>query len=316
MNKKKGVLLVNIGTPDKPETKEVKAYLKNFLGDQRVIDTPRWKWLPILHGIILNTRPKKSAALYKAIWSEEGSPLLVYTKAQTKLLQERLPDYMVLYGMGYSSPTISESLAEMAQAGVEDITVIPLFPQYSTTTTASVNDAVFRHYLKEENMPTLHLVRDFATHPLYIKLLIAQIKEGIATHQPDRLIISYHGIPVSYVEKGDPYQKQCQATTDAIFTQLELDIPWQVTYQSTFGKAEWIKPALDQTLMELPKKGVENVLIITPGFVSDCIETIEEIESENRAYFMKNGGKVFNYIHPFNEDLRFIELLKMLVKDR
>lgn len=315
MKKKKGILIANIGTPDKPEPKEVKAYLKNFLGDPRVIDTPRWKWLPILHGIILNTRPKKSAALYKEIWTDEGSPLLVYTKSQAKQLQERFPDYMVRYGMGYSSPTIADSLTEMANAGVEDITVIPLFPQYSTTTTASVNDAVFRHYLKQENMPSLRLIREFTDHPMYIDLLVDQIKKGVAKHQPDRLVISYHGIPVSYVEKGDPYKDQCQATTDGIFAKLELEIPWMVTYQSTFGKAEWIKPALDQTLMGLPEKGVENVLIITPGFVSDCIETIEEIEAENRGYFIENGGKVFNYIHPFNDDPKFIDLLEALVRE-
>ncbi|WP_314059871.1 ferrochelatase [uncultured Vagococcus sp.] len=315
MKKKKGILIANIGTPDKPEPKEVKAYLKNFLGDHRVIDTPRWKWLPILHGIILNTRPKKSAALYKEIWTDEGSPLLVYTKSQAKQLQERFPDYMVRYGMGYSSPTIADSLTEMANAGVEDITVIPLFPQYSTTTTASVNDAVFRHYLKQENMPSLRLIREFTDHPMYIDLLVDQIKKGVAKHQPDRLVISYHGIPVSYVEKGDPYKDQCQATTDGILAKLELEIPWMVTYQSTFGKAEWIKPALDQTLVGLPEKGVENVLIITPGFVSDCIETIEEIEAENRGYFIENGGKVFNYIHPFNDDPKFIDLLEALVRE-
>ncbi|MDF0478890.1 ferrochelatase [Vagococcus sp. PNs007] len=314
--KKKGILIANIGTPDKPEKKEVKHYLKQFLGDHRVIDTPRWKWLPILHGIILNTRPKKSAALYKEIWTEEGSPLLVYTKAQARLLQEQLPDYSVRFGMAYSEPSISDSLMKFEEEGIEEVTIIPLYPQYSTTTTASINDAVFKHYLKQENMPHLHFVREFTDHPLYIKLLAKQVVEGVQKYNPDEVIISYHGIPVSYVEKGDPYQEQCQATTDALLSTLEIDTPIRVCYQSKFGPAEWLTPALDLTLMGLPKKGIKKVLVITPGFVSDCIETIEEIESENHDYFMENGGVEFNYIHPFNDSPEFIDLLVSLVEDK
>ncbi|WP_202982283.1 ferrochelatase [Vagococcus coleopterorum] len=309
---KKGILIANIGTPEKPEKKEVKRYLAKFLGDHRVIDTPRWKWLPILHGIILNTRPKKSAALYKEIWTAEGSPLEIYTKAQAEGLQGLLSDSVVRYGMAYSEPTISQSLTEMAEMGVDDVTIIPLYPQYSTTTTASINDAVFKHYLQSEDMPHLHFVREFTDHPGYIKLLADQIRQGISEHQPDELILSYHGIPVSYVEKGDPYQAQCQATTDALMAELQLETPWRMCYQSKFGPAEWLTPALDKTLMALPKEGVKKVLVITPGFVSDCIETIEEIESENKEYFMENGGVEFNYIHPFNDSPEFFELLKEL----
>lgn len=311
---KKGILIANIGTPEKPEKKEVKKYLRKFLGDHRVIDLPRWKWLPILHGIILNTRPKKSAALYQTIWTEEGSPLEVHTKNQTKKLQALLPDTIVRYGMAYSQPTISESLSEMAQLGVDDLTVIPLYPQYSTTTTAAINDAVFKHFLTAEDMPHLHVVREFTTHSLYIELLVAQITEGLTKYNPDELIFSYHGIPKSYITKGDPYQEHCEATTNAVIEKLALTIPWRLCYQSKFGKAEWLKPALDQTMMTLPAEGVKNILVITPGFVSDCIETIEEIESENREYFIDNGGEVFNYLNPFNDDDRFIELLKSLVK--
>lgn len=311
--KQTGILLANIGTPEKPEPKEVREYLKLFLGDKRVIDKPRWQWLPILHGIILNTRPKKSAALYRSIWQDEGSPLLIHTKSQTNQLQELLPECSVKFGMAYSHPTISESLKEFEKEGIEEITIIPLFPQYSTTTTASVYDAVFKHYLKEENLPKLHLVREFTSHPLYIELLRKQIKKGIETYKPDLLMFSYHGLPVSYVEKGDPYKEQCAETTAAIFDDFEIDIPYQVTYQSKFGRDEWITPALDQTLMDLPKKGIKKVLVITPGFVSDCIETIEEIEEENRGYFMENGGKEFNYIHPFNGDPDFVKLLANLV---
>ncbi len=306
---KKGILLANIGTPDKPEPKEVREYLKHFLGDKRVIDKPRWQWLPILHGIILNTRPKKSAELYRSIWQKGGSPLLVYTQTQTNQLQEKLPEISVKYGMAYSHPTISESLMMFEEEGVTDVTVIPLYPQYSTTTTASIHDAVFKHYLAQENIPTLHLIREFTSHPLYIQLLREQIKKEIKKYSPELLIFSYHGLPVSYVQKGDPYKDQCAETTKAIFANFSIDIPYQVTYQSKFGPDEWLTPALDTTLKGLPNKGIKKVLIITPGFVSDCIETLEEIEQENKGYFMESGGLEFNYIHPFNGSPEFIELL-------
>lgn len=311
---KTGILLANIGTPEKPETKEVKEYLKHFLGDKRVIDKPRWQWLPILHGIILNTRPKKSAALYSSIWEEAGSPLLIHTKSQTNQLQALLPDISVKFGMAYSHPTISESLKSFEEEGIEEITIIPLYPQYSTTTTASIHDAVFRHYLKEESIPKLHLIREFTSHPLYIELLRKQILAGIEEYQPELLVFSYHGLPVSYVEKGDPYKDQCAETTAAVFDGFDIEIPYKVTYQSKFGPEEWLTPALDATLKELPNKGVKKVLIITPGFVSDCIETLEEIEGENREYFMENGGEEFNYIHPFNGDPEFAKLLLEVAK--
>ncbi|MGY3766679.1 ferrochelatase [Vagococcus vulneris] len=313
---KKGVLLANIGTPDQPQSKEVKEYLKKFLGDPRVIDKPRWQWLPILHGIILNTRPKKSAELYKSIWQKDGSPLLIYTQRQAKLLQSRFPDKSIKFGMAYSHPSISHSLAEFENEGITDVTIVPLYPQYSTSTTAAINDAVFKHYLKQENMPSLHLIREFTAHPKYIDLLRKQIQDGINQYHPDLLVFSYHGIPVSYVEKGDPYQEQCQLTTDAVFDDFSIDIPYRVCYQSKFGPDEWLTPALDATLKQLPKQGVKNVLVITPGFVSDCVETIEEIESENYGYFMESGGESFNYIHPFNDNELFIDLLEDLVLNR
>ena len=316
MKKKKGILIANIGTPDAPEKKAVKKYLSQFLGDHRVIDMPRWQWLPILHGIILNTRPKKSAELYKEVWTENGSPLLVYTKAQADLLQDLLPDYEVRFGMAYSEPTIATSLIDLAEAGVDDLTVIPLYPQYSTTTTASINDAVFRHYLKQEDMPSLNFIRNFTDHPKYIELLAQQVENHVAKFKPEMLVISYHGIPKSYIEKGDPYEIECEKTTAALIERLDLKIPYKVTFQSKFGPKEWLTPPLDNTLKQLPKEGVKKVLVLTPGFVSDCLETIEEIESENYTYFMENGGEEFNYIHPFNDDQGFIELLAQLVTER
>lgn len=310
---KKGILIVNLGTPDKPETKEVRAYLKRFLGDKRVIDTPRMIWLPVLHGIILRTRPKKSAELYKSIWREEGSPLLIYTKAQAEQLQARFPESVVRYAMSYSKPFIPEALAEMNDLGVTDLTIIPLYPQYSTTTTAPIYDEVAKFYLKAERIPTIHFIQSFHEQPLYIEGLATQIKQALAEHPCDKLVFSYHGIPVSYVTKGDHYPEHCTATTEAVM-QLVGDVPYIQTFQSKFGPAEWLTPATDQTLKELPQQGSENILIITPGFTSDCLETIEEIEEENRGYFMESGGKNFHYIHPFNDDPVLVDILAEVVK--
>ncbi|EOH98794.1 ferrochelatase [Enterococcus moraviensis ATCC BAA-383] len=311
---KKGIMIVNLGTPDKPETKEVRAYLKRFLGDKRVIDTNRFIWLPILHGIILRTRPKKSAALYQKIWEEAGSPLLIYTKSQAEQLQARFPDQVVRYAMSYSKPLIPEVLQEMHTLGVTDLTVIPLYPQYSTTTTAPIFDEVAKFYLNAEAIPSLHFIQSFYDEPLYIDALANQIKQALSEKKVDKIIFSYHGIPVSYVKKGDPYLEHCQQTTQAVMDRVG-DVPFISTFQSKFGPAEWLTPATDQTLKELPKTGVKNILILTPGFVSDCLETVEEIEKENCGYFIENGGDYFRYIHPFNEDPELIDILEKIVQN-
>ncbi|MGX7244747.1 ferrochelatase [Enterococcus quebecensis] len=309
---KKGIIIVNLGTPDKPETKEVRAYLKRFLGDKRVIDTHRLIWLPILHGIILRTRPKKSAALYQKIWQEDGSPLLIYTQSQTKQLQERFPNHVVRYAMSYSQPLIPEVLKEMQDLGVTDLTIIPLYPQYSTTTTAPIFDEVAKFYLKAESIPSLHFIQSFYDEPLYIEALANQIKNALEEKPIDKIVFSYHGIPVSYVKKGDHYLEHCNQTTQAVMKQVG-EVPFISTFQSKFGPAEWLTPATDQTLKELPKQGAKNILIITPGFVSDCLETVEEIEQENYEYFMENGGEHFHYIHPFNADPVFVDILESLI---
>ncbi|ALS01079.1 ferrochelatase [Enterococcus silesiacus] len=309
---KKGIVIVNLGTPDKPETKEVRTYLKRFLGDKRVIDTNRFIWLPVLHGIILRTRPKKSAALYQQVWQESGSPLLIYTKSQAEQLQARFPDYVVRYAMSYSQPLIPEVLKEMHDLGVTDLTIIPLYPQYSTTTTAPIFDEVAKFYLNAEAIPSLHFIQSFYDQPLYIDALSEQIKQALQAQPIDKIVFSYHGIPLSYIEKGDPYLDHCQKTTQAVMERVG-DISFISTFQSKFGPAEWLTPATDQTLKELPKQGVKNILILTPGFVSDCLETIEEIEKENYGYFMENGGEHFHYIHPFNADPIFVDILEQLI---
>lgn len=312
---KKGIIIVNLGTPDKPETKEVRAYLKRFLGDKRVIDTNRLIWLPVLYGIILRTRPKKSAALYQQIWQEAGSPLLIFTRSQTNQLQARFPDRIVRYAMSYSKPLIPEVLKEMHDLGVTDLTIIPLYPQYSTTTTAPIFDEVAKFYLKAQAIPTLHFIQSFYDEPLYIEALANLIKQALSKKKIDKIVFSYHGIPVSYIEKGDHYLEHCEQTTQAVM-KLVGDVPFISTFQSKFGPAEWLTPATDQTLKELPKQGAKNILILTPGFVSDCLETVEEIEEENYGYFMAHGGEYFHYIHPFNADPTFADILEKLVKQR
>lgn len=310
---KKGILLVNLGTPQAATPEAVKEYLGQFLADRRVISWPRIIWLPILHGIILKVRPKKSARLYQKIWRETGSPLMFYTQQQTKLLQARLPDYFVDYAMTYGEPKLSEKLDQLLAAGVEDLTVVPLYPQYSTTTVAPIYDQVNRYFKGKGQLVNLHAIASFYDEPSYIDLLTAQIKAQLAQKKYEMLLFSYHGVPLSVIKKGDPYEKQCQKTTEAVMEKLGKIIPYSHTYQSKFGPAEWLTPATSQTLSALPSQQVKKVLVVTPGFVADCLETLEEIEGENRGYFMAGGGKVFDYLHPFNEDPAFTEVLKKII---
>ncbi|MHC5374807.1 ferrochelatase [Enterococcus sp. LJL120] len=306
---KKGVLLVNLGTPEVPEAPAVKQYLAQFLSDKRVIDYPRFIWLPILHGIILKVRPEKSAKLYKKIWRPEGSPLAIYTKAQADNLQQLLPDYQVTYAMTYGQPSIAQKIVEL-QKNCSDITILPLYPQYSDTTVAPIYDQLAT--IGGLDVDQLNKIKDFHDNPLYISLLAANIQGELSRTDYDLLLFSYHGVPVSVIQKGDPYARQCQKTTEAVM-ELVKNIPYQLTYQSKFGPAKWLTPATSETLMALPKKGIKKVLVVTPGFVADCLETLEEIEEENRQYFLANGGELFDYLHPFNESWTFTEVLKELV---
>lgn len=311
----KGVLIVNLGTPDQPEPAAVKRYLRRFLSDARVIDKPRWMWLPILHGIILQTRPKKSAKLYQEIWREEGSPLLIYTKAQAKHLQELLPDRIVRYAMSYSDPLLGAALEDMIKLGVTDLVIIPLYPQYSVTTTATVFDQAMRYFLQQNKIPSLHMIHAFHEHPRYISWLADHIKQKLDEQKTiDMILFSYHGIPVSYVHKGDCYPVHCEQTTALVMEKVG-DVPYQLTYQSKFGPDEWLTPATDETMKRLPQEGIKHVLVVTPGFVADCLETIEEIEGENKAYFLDHGGESFTYVHPFNDDPALAGILKELVEN-
>lgn len=308
MQNKQGIMLVNLGTPDKPTAEAVKPYLSRFLSDRRVIKKSPLIWKPVLHGIILNTRPKKSAALYQSVWTENGSPLLYYSQCQQQFLQERLPNVKVELAMSYSQPLIKEILQKLVNERVTDLTVIPLYPQYSGTTVGSVFDDVMRFFIGKDCLPNLKFVRSFYDHPLYIDYYVKKIQQKMAERDYDALLFSYHGIPLSYVNDGDNYPDECRVTTERIMDQVGDVLHFQ-TFQSQFGPEEWLKPATDSVIKSLPNQGVKKLLVVAPGFIVDCLETIEELEVENKGYFMEHGGESFDYVTPFNDDSALADVL-------
>lgn len=311
--KKRGILLINLGTPKEATPQEVKKYLRVFLSDKRVIKTHPLIWQPVLQGIILNTRPKKSAELYQSIWTNEGFPLLNYTLAQRDNVSKLFPDWEVEIGMSYSEPTIEQALDNLLQKGVEDLTIVPMYPQYSGTTVGSVFDSVMRYFIGTDKIITMRFIRSYFDNELYISYYAEKIKESLLHHKIEAVVLSYHGIPVSYVSDGDTYPKECEVTTQKIKEKVGGDVSFIQTYQSKFGPNEWLTPATDATLKDLPNQGIENVLVVAPGFVVDCLETIEELEEENKGYFLENGGKEFIYLPPFNADMAFAEIVRDIV---
>lgn len=310
---KKGLLLVNLGTPQAPTPSAVKTYLKKFLSDQRVIRMNPLIWQPILRGMILPRRAARSAEKYQKIWdSQKGSPLLYYTKEQALDVQGKLPEYTVRYAMSYSNPSIPAALSEFEHLQVQDLTVIPLYPHYSTTTVASVQDSIHRYYLSRQVAPNLHLVSDYCDYPPYIEALAKLLQRDLAKYQPDCLVFSYHGIPQSYSDSGDPYIFRCHKTTQALVAKLKITLPYFESYQSRFGPNEWIKPATDETIKSLPAKGYKNVLVLAPSFVSDCLETLLELNEENRHYFMAAGGSSYHVVSCLNDDPDWISALSKL----
>lgn len=311
---KQGVLLINLGTPDSPTAKDVRPFLHRFLGDPRVINMPRPIWLAILNLMILPKRPAASAKKYQQIWSDKtGSPLAHYTQQQTAQLQKLLPDYVVDYAYSYSHPLIEEGLDKMAKAGVNKLTIIPMYPQYSTTTIGSVMDDINRFYYRRAQIPELHVISGFTDRDDYLDLLASYVQRELDKGQYDQVVMSYHGIPVSYAEHGDPYPQQCQSTTDGVKARLHTTVPVMQTFQSKFGPSEWLTPATADTMKILPKKGVKRVLVISPAFVADCLETVNELGMENRGYFMANGGEAFKLVPCFNGDPAFTQVLKNIV---
>lgn len=309
---KKGILLINLGTPKDTSKLEVKKYLKTFLSDRRVIKIHPMIWKPILNGIILNIRPKKSAKLYEKIYTGNGFPLLEYTEKQKENVQSILPDAEVEIGMSYSEPSIETALNTLLSKEIEELNVIPMYPQYSGTTVGSVFDSVMNYFIKSDKIVDIKFIRSFYNNQQYIDYFSKKINEALNESPIDAIVFSYHGIPMSYVKDGDNYPEECTKTTKLIMDKLG-DIPYYQTYQSKFGPSEWLKPATDDTLKKLPSKGIKNILIVAPGFVVDCLETIEELEHENRNYFLENGGEVYKYVPPFNGDIEFAKLVKDII---
>ncbi len=311
-----GVLLCNLGTPDAPKTAELRRYLKEFLSDPRVVEVPRLLWWMILNLIILRIRPRRSAKLYASVWSEGGSPLMVHSTNQVagvkKILDEKFKrDVPVVLGMRYGNPSMESAIAELTAQNVRDITVLPLYPQYSGATTGSTFDAVAQVFTKTRWVPELHFVGSYHQSPLYIGALCDSIQAHIDEHgMPDKFMFSYHGTPERYLKKGDPYHCLCHQTTRLVREKMGLDEDRiMTTFQSRFGREPWLQPYTDKTLETMPADGVKHVAVICPGFSSDCLETIEEINDEGREIFTEHGGKTFHYIPCLNAQPAHLEAL-------
>lgn len=315
--KKLGVLLANLGTPDEPTPKAVKLFLSQFLHDQRVVDLTRWIWCPLLHGIILPLRSPRVAKLYQSVWMEEGSPLLVYSKRQQKKLQQHL-GVPVELGMTYGTPSLLSGVQALRDQGVEKIIVLPLYPQYSATTTAAVWDGLAKAMKTLRVIPEIDFITDYHDHPLYIRALADKVRTSWSERgQGDVLICSYHGIPKRYADNGDIYPQHCQQTTHLLAQELGLsDQQVMMSYQSQFGKEEWLQPYTDKTMQALPSQGVKKIDILCPAFAVDCLETLEEISEENKHLFLEAGGEAFNYIACLNDSDRHIEMMVDLIQTR
>ena len=320
---KTAILLANLGTPDAPTAPALRRYLAEFLGDRRVVDLPRLLWWPILYGVILTTRPAKSAQKYAKIWTAAGSPLKVHTERQAKLLRGLLgetgdQDSVVAWAMRYGAPAIGTVLDGLAQDGVGRVLVLPLYPQYAGSTTASIYDAVDAWRKRHPQAMQFVEVRSYAEHPAYIAALAAGIREQWqAGPCPDKLVMSFHGIPQRAVDLGDPYADQCRRTADLLAAALDLaPAQWQLTFQSRFGRAEWLQPYTQPTLEQLAREGVKHVDVICPGFVADCLETLEEIAMECRDAFIAAGGRQFRYLPCVNERPDWIAALATIAREQ
>ena len=316
-----GVLLTNLGTPEAPTAQALRTYLREFLSDPRVVEIPRLVWMIILHGIILRVRPAKSAKLYQSIWTEKGSPLMVISeqqrdKVKTKLAEDLDEPVEVALAMRYGQPSIESQLNRFQKQGIDNIVVMPLYPQYAGPTTGSSFDAVTKAMKKWRWIPSLHFVSSYHQNKKYIDALAASVKEHIEAHgKPDKLVLSYHGMPKLFHHQGDPYYCFCALTTRALAQALSLkEEDFVMTFQSRFGKAEWLKPYTDETLEELAKSGVKHVAIMSPAFSADCLETLEELVEENKEVFVDAGGETYHYIPCLNDRDDHIEAIADIVK--
>ena len=316
-----GILLTNLGTPAAPTAAAIRRYLAEFLWDPRVVEQPRWLWWLVLHGIILRLRPKRAAKAYAEIWTDEGSPLMDISQQQAALLQPVLEPLFaapvkVALAMRYGEPSIAAGLQALREAGARRILVLPLYPQYSATTTASTLDAVTRELQQWRWVPELRFVNHYHDHPAYIRALTNSIQTAWqATGRPDKLLFSFHGLPQRYLHAGDPYFCECHKTARLVAEQLQLDATaWETTFQSRFGPEPWLQPYTDHTLEKLAKQGTQHVQVICPGFAADCLETLEEINLQNRAIFLTAGGKTFHYIPALNTEPSHIQLMAELIQ--
>ena len=312
-----GLLLAQLGTPDAPTVKALKAYLRQFLSDPRVIDLPRWKWLPILHLFILTRRPARSAALYQNIWRPEGSPLMIYSQAQTAGLQKRLGgQYRVVLGMRYGQPSIARAMAQLAGEGIDRTLVFPMFPQFSASTTGSIYDAV-NQASSGRRMPALRWVPPYYDHPSYIDALKTVYRQSLdqLDQPPDRHLITFHGIPQRYVDEGDPYRSQCESTARLLARALELaDDQWLIGFQSRFGKEPWLEPYSEDILLQLGGQGVSRVAATCPGFTADCLETLDEIGREGQEQFHQGGGRHLHLVPCLNDDPAWLDAMAVIAR--
>ena len=315
---KTGILLINLGTPDSTKWIDIRKYLKEFLSDRRVIEVNPFIWTIILNLFILTFRPSKTAKAYREIWmkKENMSPLRYYTESQSKKLSELIGDEKIIvdYAMRYGNPSIKSKIKKLHEKGCENLIIVPLYPQYAAATTATVCDEVYRTLMKMRWQPSLRIVPHYESEPLYIDALVNSIKDKISKidWKPDLIIASYHGIPKKYFDKGDPYHCYCHKTTRLISEKFK-NVEIKTTFQSRFGPDEWLQPYTDKTLEKLPNEGKKNLLVICPGFASDCVETLEEIAIQGKESFLKSGGNNFDLISCLNDNKDHINLLKHLI---
>jgi protoporphyrin/coproporphyrin ferrochelatase len=310
---KVGVLLINLGTPDAPEVRAVRRYLAEFLSDPRVIEIPMFAWKPILYGVVLRTRPKKSAEAYNQIWTNEGSPLRAIAHRQAEALRKRLPDISVHYAMRYGHPGIAAALDAVVRDGCRRILAAPLYPQYCAATTATANDAVFGALARMRWQPALRTLPPYYDDPLYVDALASNLKRqlGALDFEPERLLLSFHGMPIRTLERGDPYHCHCRKTAGLLAEALGREV--DVAFQSRFGRAKWLEPATDATLAAYPKQGVTRVAVAAPGFSADCIETLEELGIRGRRTFLGAGGEQFALLDCLNDSAESIAMLEQLI---
>nr|WP_319516599.1 ferrochelatase [uncultured Cohaesibacter sp.] len=318
-----GILLVNLGTPDGTDYKSMRRYLKEFLSDQRVIEEPRWKWWPILNGIILQTRPQKSGKAYASIWNNEKNegPLLTITRSQSEKLSERLASMTLArpvevdYAMRYGKPSIKSKITALAEKGCERLLVLPLYPQYAAATTATVNDVVFDVLKEMRWQPALRTLPPYHDNPAYIEALATSLKNSLSRldFEPEVILASYHGIPKRYFENGDPYHCHCMKSSRLVREAMGWSKDYmRTTFQSRFGPEEWLQPYTDKTVESLAQSGVKRIAIYNPGFSADCLETLEEIDGENREIFMEHGGEKFAHLPCLNDSEEGMDMLASL----